>query len=418
MNGGRATTFLAAAAGLALFVAIAPAKADERAEIQELLDRRSQAIIDHDIKSFSSTISSAEPEFRSQQIAMFRRMDRLPLASYRLVARWDRFGDLVRPSDRSGYSGVQDIAIPVTEERYRLRGYDRAPAVEDIFFTFVREEGEWRIASDTDLDDATLFSARHPWDFRQVHIRERGHFLLLEPACESCGTAPPSALSLAEVARRRVAGYWTAPWHKRVPLVVPSNGADLKRILQVTFDVGNFVAFAVSSVDLRDGVDYSGHRIILNPNAFRGRPSDSTLDIFAHELVHVATRAVSGPFVPTWVEEGIAEYVGHEGDTAALFFFSQEAAAGAFDGRLPDGFEFTIGNGLSIFRSYQKSYSAVEYFVKRWGLPEFVRFYRRLGRAEVAPGLPEYHVDRALRKTIGIGLARFERGWASSIDSQ
>ena len=343
-------------------------------------------------------------------------MRSLPLAAYRLRARWDRLGDLARPSDVASYENAEEIAIPVTEERYRLAGYDSTPSVEDVFFTFVKEDGEWLIASDTDLDDATLYSARHPWDFGAFRTTERGHFLLLEPACSSCARAPAGALALAESALDRVRTYWTAPWRKRIPLIVPTGAGQLKRMLQITFDVSKFVAFAVSSVDLRNGVDYSGHRIVLNPGQFAGRPSDSTLDILAHELVHVATRDVSGPFVPTWVEEGIAEYVGNSGNTAALTFILQEAAAGSFDGRLPESFRFNTGSGLDIYRSYQKSYSAVRYMIERWGLRKFVRFYRRVGRTEVAPGLAEYHVDRALRQTFGVGIDRFERAWAVSIN--
>lgn len=396
---------------------LAPAAAADRGAIQELLDRRAAAIVEGDRRAFLATIAGDPNEFRSEQAGLFRRLQGLPLASYRLRARWDRLGELARESDRRLYPDAADVVIPVTEERYRLAGFDRSAAVEDIFFTFVKHDDEWRIASDTDMDDVTLFSARHPWDFRTLSGRERGHFLLLEPRCEQCSTAPPSALALAEQAHERVVRYWSPPWHKRVPLVIPNSARDLKRMLQLTFDVGNFVAFAVSTVDLREGVDYTGHRIVLNPDAFVGRTSDSTLDILAHEILHVATREVSGPFVPSWVEEGLAEYVGNEGSTSALAFLIGEASVAEFDGRLPAGYQFTIGSGVDIFRSYQESYSAVRYFIERWGLNRFIRFYRTLGRPEVAPGLASYHVDRALRQTVGMGLARFQRAWAGTIDT-
>jgi hypothetical protein len=397
---------------------IAPAtRADERAEIQELLDRRAHAVLNRDRRAFAATISPARAKFRRAQLASFDHMGNLPLGSYRLLLRWDRLGDLARASDRKRYPGADAVVIPITEERYRLAGYDRADAVEDIFFTFVRRGTRWQIASDTDLDDVSIFSARHPWDFYPLRAREGDHFLLLEPACSACAVAPPSALALAEAALQRVRRYWPAPWRKRMPLVIPNSAGELTRMLQLTFDVENFVAFAVSTVDLDHGVDYSGNRIVLNPDAFVGRTNDSTIDVLAHEILHVATREASGPFVPTWIEEGIAEYAGHEGAVSPLAFFIQEAATGEFDGRLPEGFEFTTGSGIDIFRSYEKSYSAVRYFIERWGLKTFVRFYRRLGRIEIAPGLARWHVDRALRHTVGIGLDRFQRAWAGSIET-
>jgi hypothetical protein len=124
---------------------------------------------------------------------------------------------------------------------------------------------------------------------------------------------------------------------------------------------------------------------------------------------------VSGPFVPAFVEEGIAEYVRHEGNAGGLEFLESEAASGRFDGRLPEDYQFTVGAGIDIFRSYQESYSAVRFFIRRWGLRAFTRFYRLLGRQRIGPGTAEYHVDRALRVTIGLDMDEFERAWASSI---
>jgi hypothetical protein len=188
-------------------------------------------------------------------------------------------------------------------------------------------------------------------------------------------------------------------------------------MLKVTFELDNFVAFAYSSVDRSDGIDYTGHRILLNPDAFTSRSNSSTLRVLAHELLHVATRESSGPFVPTFLEEGLAEYVGQDADPSALSFFNAEVAEGSFDGRLPEDFRFVIGSGTDVFRSYQKAYSAARFFVNRWGLRALVRFYRTLGAVEVAPGTGEYHVDRALRESVGVGLDEFERSWAGTIDN-
>ena len=386
-------------------------------DIQELLDRRAAAVMAGDLDSFMETIARDSEHFVRRQRRLFKRMQGVPLASYRLVARTDRLGDLVTEGLRSRYRGADDVAIPVTEERYRLAGFDVAEAIEDMFYTFVQREGEWLIAEDSDLEDLTFYSGRHLWDYSRVDARRAGRFLLLEPACRGCPQAPSAAVRLATQALRRVRGYWDAPWSKRVPIVIPTSADDLQRMLKVTFELDNFVAFAYSSVDRSDGIDYTGHRILLNPDAFTDRSSSSTLRVLTHELLHVATRSASGPFVPTFLEEGIAEYVGQDADPAALSFFHEEAAAGTFDGRLPEDFRFVIGSGRDVFRSYQKAYSAATFFVDRWGLRKLVQFYRRLGAVEVAPGTAGYHVDRALRRTVGVRLDQFEQSWAGSIDN-
>ena len=108
----------------------------------------------------------------------------------------------------------------------------------------------------------------------------------------------------------------------------------------------------------------------------------------------------------------MADYVGNDADADALAFFNSDITGGLFAGRIPEDFEFTIGSGEDIFRSYQNSQSAVRFFVERFGLGKLVRFYRRLGRVEVAPGTPRYHLDRSLRDVIGLGFERFQSEWS------
>lgn len=73
------------------------------------------------------------------------------------------------------------------------------------------------------------------------------------------------------------------------------------------------------------------------------------------------------------------------------------------------------GSDTRIYLRYQQDLSAVRFLVERWGIGRFIELYRRLGRVRVAPGTARYHLRAALRKTIGIGLASFERRWADSI---
>ena len=183
-------------------------------------------------------------------------------------------------------------------------------------------------------------------------------------------------------------------------------------MIQATFDLESFVAFAYSSTDKSEGIRYSGHRIILNPPGFSGRPDETVVTILAHELIHIATRESSGPFVPYFVEEGIADYAGYAGGSVE----GSDNAAAASSGGVPEDFEFLVGSPLEIYRSYQRSHSAIAFFVDRWGLPAFVRFYRALGSVKVAPGTARYHLSRALKKTTGLDLPGFERAWADSID--
>ena len=389
---------------------------DDREAIDDLLARRAIAVLERDRDAFMATVAPYSNDFVERQGRLFDAMARLPLESFGYRVAWERRGDLVRPFDERRYPGAEAVSIPLTEERYRIEGFDRRDAVEDMYYTYVKSGGRWLIAEDTDLDDITLYSARHLWDFGPLETKRSEHFLQLAPKCRTdCESVGADFLDLAERGLARAQRYWLGPWHPRVVVLVPGSGEQLERMIQSTFDLENFVAFAYSTVDGASGVDYTGHRIIPNPRALDGRSSDTVLQILAHELVHIATRDSAGPFVPIFVDEGFADYAGHDADPGALAFFNSDVAGGLFNGELPEDFEFTVGSGTDIYRSYQKSQSAVRFFVERFGLGAFNRFYRKLGRVEIAPGTAAFHIDKAFRATTGLGYERFQEAWTSSI---
>lgn len=392
---------------------------DDRAAIDALLARRAEAVMARDRAAFMATVATTSEDFVERQRRMFRGLSAVPLAAFRYRVAWERRGDLVRPQDEARYPGAERVSIPLTEERYRISGFDRTEAVEELFYTYVKKDGRWLIAEDADLNDITMYSARHLWDFGPLRTRRSEHFLLFEHACRkrSCLSVGQDFLDLAEQGFDRVRRYWDGPFQRRIVVLVPRSGKELKRIIQSTFDLDSFVAFAYSTVDPLDGIDYTGHRIIPNPKAFEGRDSSSILQILAHELLHVVTRGSAGPFIPIFVDEGFADYVGYDGDPGALAFFNSDVAGGFFNGQLPQDFEFTIGDGTDIYRSYQKAQSAVRFFIDRFGLSSFNRFYRVLGRKEIAVGTARYHLDRAFRVTTGMGYDAFQRAWTSSIAS-
>ncbi|MDQ3752656.1 MAG: hypothetical protein M3333_07165 [Actinomycetota bacterium] len=417
----RTTVAVAGAIALVIVAALAPPPAPARptekaAAIGLLLERRAEAVRARDKGAFMATVDPASSEFVNRQSRLFDAMQSIDFASYRLDANWERLGDLVRPLDRAKYPGVEDVVIPLTEERYRIDGFDPEEAAEDLFYTFVKRDGEWLIAEDTDLDDLALFSTRHLWDRGRLETRRSGHFLQWQHPCagSDCLTLGAEFLPLAERGLARVDEYWHGPWTRQVIVLVPASQGELRRMLQTSIDLDNFVAFAYSTIELEHGIDFTGHRIILNPNAFEVQTSERVFTILSHELAHIATRNSSGVFIPTWVEEGFAEVIAYDRNPSALGFFRTRVEAGQFDERLPDDFEFTTGDGTDIYMSYQEAQSAVSYFIQRWGLDRFEVFYVRLGSVGISPGTTRYHVDRALRETVGVSLKEFGSAWAQA----
>jgi hypothetical protein len=363
---------------------------------------------------------SGTSAFRASQRRFFTGITSLPLGTYSLVAAWGRFGDLARPSDRAAYPQADQIEIPLTQERYRLRGFDRSPAQEDMYYTFVHHHGHWRIASDSDLTNIGFDSARDLWDFGKISVERSRDLLVLTGKCSKqvpgqC-VAPPSGVAALESAGvSRVDHFWPGRWSHKVVLVEPASQSELGRLLQATFPLDNFVAFAYATLDVARRFSLTGGRILLNPPVIAKRDASNLLVTLSHELVHIATRHHAGPFTPAWVDEGIAEYIGYAEDPSSLSFLASKVASGTFKAEIPPDYEFTTGSGKQIYDAYQRAESAVRFFVQRWGIERFVAFYDRLGARRIAPGTTTYQVDTAMRQTIGMGLAAFRRAWADSI---
>lgn len=409
---GRRPNFVALGLGIllsALAAAPGPAQPGDRdARIQALLEERAAAVGARDAAAFLQTVDPEAGAFRQAQSAWFERQGELPIAGYSLRLRLDRLGELTRERDRARY-GVP-VVVASVEERFAIEGFDERPASNDLFYTFVLRDGRWAIASDADLDDLGLFTTRQPWDFGPIDVRSSDHFLMVvhpDKAAEA-----PDLLRQAEEALADVDRVWRRPWSKRVPIFVPSTKRELEKMLAATFDVTNFVAFAVASVEREGGFAFTGNRIVLNPDNFLRRTPSSRHQILAHELFHVATRGAGGPFVANFVEEGFAELAGPAGGGGTAFLDGR-IRAGRFDRKLPQDLDFTSGDGSEIFLAYQKALSAFSYLRQRYGIEAVNRFYETFGAARVEPGTSRYHLDRSLQEAFGVSTADFERDWAS-----
>lgn len=384
---------------------------DPLAEIGALLDRRAEAMLDGDQEAFMATVDPADQGFAVRQGRLFEGFQQLGLASYELRLTDALWPELTTEREVARYGPGADPRILHVEERYRLEGYDRAPALEDLFLTFVRRDDGWLVASDTDLDDVTLYSGRKLWENGPIVTRESEHFLYVSHPDQA--DAADRILEASEGALDRVGDRWPAPWPERVPILAPSTTEELRRLIQATFDLDVFVAFASSGVDRARGWSVVGHRVILNWPNFSTFPDDTQEDILTHELLHVATRAAVGPATPSFVEEGIAEWVSEDDDDQYL---GPAVEAGVFDRALPEDHEFRTGSNQDILTSYEESAAWGRFAFDVYGTDQVAEFYRLLGRPRVAAGTWEYHVDRAARAAFGQPFGVMEARWADWVE--
>lgn len=374
--------------------------ASREAAVRRVLDQREDAIRTGDRDAFLATVDPAADErFRQRQAVLFDGLRSVPLASFELVLRTDEIADL--SAGLEDRYAADDVFLPPVEARYRIEGADSVDALDGFFYTFLLREGRWRIVSDTDVEDLGLPSSRNLWDFGPVDRVKSPHFtMLFDPADRRRAEA---LLAMAEDAYERLADGFDRPLPDQVVVVLPHTLDQLREMLQATFDLSNFVAFATAAVDRDDGWESTAARVYVQDINLSRNARSFQLETFHHELLHVAAFPLAGPYVPAWVHEGVADWMA----TGR----GRSASVPGSDERLPDDFEFTTGGGELIIRAYEESTSAMAFLAEEKGRTAPLDVLVAAGRPRVAPGTADYHVDQALRQVYGKGFAEFEKDW-------
>jgi hypothetical protein len=409
----RAALLLVAAVAMAGRPGPPATAQDPHAEIQAMLDRRAEAMLRGDRDAFLATVDQADASFVERQARLFDGFRQLGLASYRLDVTTRYWPELTTEDEETVYGRTAQPTVLHVEERYRIPPYDREPALEDLYLTFVRRGEEWKVASDTDLDDLTLYSGRKMWEFGPIVTRDSEHFRYVSHP--DLADAAGQILASAEQALDTVNENWPLSWPQRVLILAPSSSEDTGRIIQATFDLESFVAFAYSGVDRAEDWDLNGHRIILNWPNFSVQSDETQQRILVHELLHIATRELAGPATTAFVDEGVAEWVAEDDD---VFEVAREIDAGDWDRSLPRDFEFITGDSGEISEAYQESYTAAQFAADRFGADAVADWYLLVGQARMALGTPTYQIDRAMRAAFDLSYETFEDRWAEYVEDR
>lgn len=392
-------------------VAISPnavGQQSQSSEIDKALSDRAAEFRAGNREAFLASVDPSSTDFRKSQELLFDRSRAIPLAEYSLKLDEDApFFTRKRDTEKHG----PDTIVAAVEERLQITGFDNQAALGRLMLTFVKRDGRWLIASDSGMDDLGLYSSRYPWDFGPVEVKTSEHFaMVLHP--EDSGFAS-ELLGLAEQALPNVDRVYRRGWNKKVVIYVPATKKELERVIDATFDVDPFVAFASTSIDRDQGWASTAPRIILNRSNFLRHTPAVRRAIFAHELLHIATRDTSGPFVFGFVEEGFAQMAETERD---------ESFRRAFRGsdvrlKLPEDVEFITGGPRSIGLTYNRAHSTFAFIQESFGLDKLNDFYVRLGSIRTEPGTARHHLDTASREVLGLSLSDFEAKWAAYVTS-
>ncbi|HWH30519.1 MAG TPA: hypothetical protein VNU26_16465 [Mycobacteriales bacterium] len=391
-----------------------PRVAREQA-VRRLLDARAAAVLARDREAFLAGVWTGAPEFVQRQSALFDNLAGVPLDSwsYQLDPLSERAAD---PALDAKY-GAGRWWAPDVVLSYALAEFDPEPTYAPQGLTFVQVGETWQLAADDDFAVHGHPTARALWDGGPV-VQHRGtsSLVLGHPGSEQLLRQVGDVVDRAVP---RVTAVWGPEWSQQVVVLVPSDQAELDTMLGGTTDLTSIAAVATAELT-GVGEDYNpvGNRVIVNPPNFAKLGRLGRQVVLTHETTHVATRAATGPDVPTWLVEGFADYVGYLDVDVPLGTSARETRDAVRGGwrpaALPADNDFN-GSNPRLAQAYETSWLAFRLLVDTYGLPRALAFYRAVGASRTDGA--ELAVEKAFAAELGTSTAAFTALWQQHLVS-
>jgi hypothetical protein len=120
----------------------------------------------------------------------------------------------------------------------------------------------------------------------------------------------------------------------------------------------------------------TGTTVLLHQAAWAALSAPGRQVVLTHELVHVATDAVTTPRTPGWLVEGLADAVALRGSGLSDRALTRELRAWVGAHGLPASLPTELGTDAV---AYEQSWLAVDALLRRYGGPAVLRLYRDSG---------------------------------------
>ncbi|MET9883905.1 hypothetical protein ABZZ20_12305 [Streptomyces sp. NPDC006430] len=289
------------------------------------------------------------------------------------------------------------------ELRYRLTGYDGAPAGSAREVRLSRDGGRWRVTGDR----AAPGAPPQLWDQGPVTVVRGAHCLVL-----GVGQTSRTLSAVAEEADRAVPAASAArpgPWAGRVVVVVP---ASLERMAELLGrPAAAYRGMGAVTTGRAGAAPAPADRVVVNPQGWAELSAAGRGIVLTHEVTHVATRAVTTDRTPLWLSEGFADWAAYRGGATtrqqAAPTLGRAVRRGELPGGLPADGDFAFGGDQeALARSYEGAWLACRLIAQQWGDAALVRLYEHAGRDP----LPV-----ALRDVLGVDEPALTRAWQDSL---
>ena len=375
------------------------------AGIGDLLDRRALAVRDHDKAAFLALIDPTAEQFRAAQGELFDRLADVPLSGW----SYELAGDgPALPKDRSVLLPKGSTIARVRLD-YRLEGSD-SQVEREQYLTVVPRGGQWLLAGNTDAAASGLKTEPDIWDLGPVRVVRGQTSLVL-------GDAPKKELQRlateADRGVRDVGGVWKRNWSRHPVVVLPKSQSDMAALIGNDGKGLSQIA-AVTTGSFESGLS-RGDRVVVNPDAWRTLGALGRRVVLAHEMTHLATRAITVNDVPIWLSEGFADYVAYRAVEVPTNVVAgdvlDEVRAGKGPDQLPDDAAFDAARG-DIAAAYEGAWLACRMIAERFGEKKLIALY--VSYADNQPAAQPGDIQA----TLGISEAELVKQWRAYLDAR
>ncbi len=385
-------------------VGFVPGTAQAQAAIQQLLTRRATAVNSHDEKAYLADVDQSRPNFVQHEKEEFSNLTALDLSAFTLtVTAVGRYParDLDPALAASFDRGLVTVSVTV---RYAVRGVDSSPVAAPWVPYLGQRDGHWVVADELVHDNGLPEGAGGlPWETGAVVVKRSPHVVAVISVDDE--RIAPQLLQLAETGVQNALRFQPTGWPGKVLVTAVSDRDVIASYFRDDSErLDSVAAVAVQSFsqvyEWRSGSDfaYVTSRVLFNPDSLGGN-ADELEATLTHEFIHVATGPITSGRTPTWLVEGIAEYVGEDAGRVSTARLRDELAHYGYPTQLPDDGDFyDIG-----YRNYLYSALACRYIATTYGKAKLLALYSAF--------TTDTTQDAAARATLGVGEAQLTSGW-------